>query len=270
MHSGGRSNGGDPGTLVHFFTSRDGGIDLTGGDEVALRGLLSEGEQPLTPGCGLAARGTSVWAAMNVPPGLARVDTDPMSTQTDVVWARRLPRAPDAIAVGYGSVWTVDSSNEEIRRIDQKTGRSARRLRAGRNPVAIAAGAGAVWVANADDDSVSRIDPRTDPVSDSIAVGDGPVAITTDGRAVWVAMSGDGSVERIDARPIASPRGSRWATGRRASPSPAAWSGSPCTRSAVARVSGTRQRATGRGRSPASRGAGPGSRRRGSRARGCR
>ena len=87
-----------------------------------------------------------------------------------MVWGRPLP-STNAIVVGHGSVWAVDSDDEVIRRIDPKTGRTDVRLRAGANPVAIATDARAVWVANAGDNSVSRIDPRTNRVTQAIAVG---------------------------------------------------------------------------------------------------
>jgi YVTN family beta-propeller protein len=198
-------NGPDPGALLHVFTAREGGIDLTGGDDVPLAegvrapGGTEEAGSSLL-GCGVAARGTSAWVATNVPPGIARVDYDPVAGRSHTVWGRPLAGLTDAIAVSYGSVWAVDSQHEVIWKIDQKTGRKAVQLRAGADPVAIATDARAVWVANEGDNSVSRIDPRTNAVIQVIAVGKGPVAVATGGGAVWVAMSGDGSVARIDPR----------------------------------------------------------------------
>jgi YVTN family beta-propeller protein len=191
------------GALLHVFTARDGGLDLTGGDDVPLAGVVPEpGRQEEAGtsllGCGLAARGTSAWVATNGPPGIARVDYDPEAGRSHVAWGRPLPGLTDAIAVGHGSVWGVDSQNQVIRRIYQKTGRTAVRLRAGTDPVAIATDARAVWVANAGANSLSRIDPRTNRVTQAIAVGNGPAAVATDGGAVWVAMSDGGSVARID------------------------------------------------------------------------
>ena len=62
---------GTPGALVHVFTSGAGGVELLGGDDVALAGVTPRrrGTYPLTPfGCGLAADGRSAWIATNVPP----------------------------------------------------------------------------------------------------------------------------------------------------------------------------------------------------------
>jgi YVTN family beta-propeller protein len=194
-----------PGVLLHVFTVHDGGLDLAGADDVPLAGAVPEVPRQEEPGssllgCGLAARGTSAWVATNGPPGMARVDYDPVAGRSRVVWGRPLPGLTDAIAVGYGSVWAVDSNNQVIRRIDEKTGRAVVRLRAGADPVAIATDARAVWVANAGDNSVSRIDPRTNRVTQAIAVGKGPAAVATGGGAVWVAMGDAGSVARIDPR----------------------------------------------------------------------
>jgi YVTN family beta-propeller protein len=198
-------NGPEPGELLHVFSAGDEGIDLAGADDVDLDGAVPEPHRHEVEGssflgCGLAARGTSAWVATTGPPGIARVDYDPVAGRSEVVWGRPLAGLTDAIAVGHGSVWAVDSQHEVIRRIDEKTGRTVRRLRAGADPVAVAIDARAVWVANAGDNSVSRIDPRTNRVTQAIAVGKGPVAIATGGGAVWVAMSDSGSVARIDPR----------------------------------------------------------------------
>jgi YVTN family beta-propeller protein len=203
--AGGCSNGGTPGKLLHMFTSADGGIDLSGGDELSLThvfpGVKRDAALPLTsPGCGLAAQSASAWVATNVPPGVARFDYAPVTTQSELIWARRLPHAPTAIAVAYGSVWIVDSESDVIRRIDQETSRKVADIAHRAGPIAIAADSTAVWVANDGDNSVSRIDPGTNEVSPPIPVGNDPIAIATGEDAVWVAASGDRAVTRIDPR----------------------------------------------------------------------
>jgi YVTN family beta-propeller protein len=194
-----------PGALLHVYTARGDEHDLVGDDDVRLTGAVPElgGQgEPGTSllGCGLAARGTSAWVATNGPPGIARVDYDAVAGRSDVVWGRPVRGLADAIAVGHGSIWAVDSNHQLIRRIDEKTGRTAVRLRAGSDPVAVATDAQAVWVANAGDNSVSRIDPRTNRVTQAIAVGEGPAAVATGDGAVWVALGEGGSVARIDPR----------------------------------------------------------------------
>jgi YVTN family beta-propeller protein len=194
-------SGEKPGQLLHVFTARGGGIDLTDADNVPLAGAVPEHPTPVTTlgGCGLAARGTSVWLATNNPIGIARIDYDPVAGRSRVRWGRA-ERAPSAIAVGHGSVWAIDSDHEIVRRIDPATGRTAAVLDAGPNPVAIATDPVAVWVADADDNSVSRIDPRTNRVIQAIGVGKDPVAVASGDGAVWVAMGDAGAVARIDPR----------------------------------------------------------------------
>ena len=194
-------NGSTVGALLHVFTSRGGGLDLTGADHVAVAGAVPEHSTRATTGggCGLAANGTSAWMATNGPDGIARVDYDPVAGQSHIVWGRAIP-SPVALAVGYGSVWDVDSEQHDIRRIDPTTGRTLVHILAGADPVAITTGAGAVWVANEGDNSVSRIDPRANRATQAIAVGGGPVAVATGGGEVWVAGGEGGSVTRIDPR----------------------------------------------------------------------
>ena len=191
---------GAPGELLHLYTARDGGVDMLGGGEVSLAGAVPGPRPPGVPsstGCGLASRGSTVWVATNIEPGLARVDHDPISLQGRVNWGTPLPQAPAAIAVGAGALWALDAANEVVRRIDAKTGRVVAEVRAGSDPVAVAVGAGSVWVANRGDDSVSRVDPRTNAVSKAISVGDGPLAVAAGTDAVWVSTS-DGVVAKID------------------------------------------------------------------------
>jgi YVTN family beta-propeller protein len=199
--SGGCSEGGNPGTLLHPFTGAQGGIELD--EEIPLeRAFPGEAPRlaPLEAGtrCGLAAAGRSVWVATNLPQGIVRVDYDRVAAQSRIVRSVALPRAPLAMAVGFGSVWATDNELNLIRRIDPDTGRTTRRIQVGNDPVAIAAGAGAVWVANRGDGSLSRINPATSSVTKAISVGDTPVAVAVGEGSVWVADSSDDAVDRID------------------------------------------------------------------------
>jgi len=197
--SSGCTVGGAAGTLVAVY--RDGTGDLLGGGEVSLTGVTPQhpdADLQAPPGCGLAAEGTTVWMAANLPPGIVRVDADPAAESGEVVWARGLPRAPTAIAAGAGAVWALDTAGAAIRRIDPETGRVERVLRAGARPVALVASDDAVWVASESDDAVYRIDPRTNAVAKTISVGDGPAGIAAGAGAVWVVTADGGTLERID------------------------------------------------------------------------
>jgi YVTN family beta-propeller protein len=158
-------------------------------------------DHPTSPtedgGCGLAAAGTSAWAATNGPDGVMRIDYDPVAGRSRVAWGETLPAAR-ALAFSRGWLWGIDSAERAVLRIDPKTGRLESSVGVGSDPAAIAAGAGAVWVANTGDNSVSRIDRDTNVVRQVIGVGNGPAAIATGAGAVWVALADDGAVARID------------------------------------------------------------------------
>ena len=152
-----------------------------------------------SPGCGITARGLTVWSASYVPPGLARLEVDPPDSPiANVTRVRRLPFITTALAIGEGSLWVRDPRRDVVWRADPDTLELQRAIQTGTEPAAIAVGASAVWVANAGDGSVSRIDPRANAVTRAISVGDAPVALAVGENAVWVANSGDGTVSRID------------------------------------------------------------------------
>ena len=187
--------------MDHPFSAADGGIELD--EEIPLDGAFADAaphleSQTAEPACGLAAEGTSAWVATNVPQGVVQVDYDRAAAKTRVVRATPLRRAPNAMAVGFGSLWATDSRANLVRRLDPESGRTIRRIRVGNDPVALAAGAGAVWVANRGDNSVSRVDPGTNSVSQAISVGESPAAVAVGGGSVWVANAGEESVARVD------------------------------------------------------------------------
>jgi YVTN family beta-propeller protein len=195
------SIGGNPGKLVHAFTAAEGGVELD--EEIRLERAFPHEKPRLAPvqtatRCGLAADGESAWVATNVPQGIVRIDYDRTAARSRIVRSVQLPRAPAAIAVGFGSVWATDNELNLIRRIDPGTGRTTRRIRVGNDPVAIATGAGGVWVANRGDSSLSRINPQTNSVTKAISVGESPVGVAVGSGSVWVANAGDNSVGRID------------------------------------------------------------------------
>jgi YVTN family beta-propeller protein len=199
----GCSIGGHPGKLLHIYTAAEGGIELD--QEVPLERAFPDEAPRLAPlqtatRCGLAAEGKTAWVATNVPQGLARVDYERSSAESRIVRSVPLPRAPAALAAGFGSLWATDSEQNLVRRIDPDSGRTIRKIRTGNDPVAIAAGQGAVWVANRADGSVSRIAPQTNSVIRAISVGESPVAVAVGEGAVWVASAGDRSVAKIDPR----------------------------------------------------------------------
>jgi YVTN family beta-propeller protein len=193
-------NGQQPGAILHVVAGGEGGRDLASGDRVRVAGAVPAHPSSIEGGgCGLAAQGSTVWAATNGPDGLVRIDYDPVAGRSHVVWGRPLPAAY-AMALGHGSLWGIDPASQLVMRIDPSLGRRVRDVRPGSDPTAIASSAAALWVANAGDNSVSRIDPETSLVAQTVGVGQGPTAIATGAGAIWVALADDGAVARIDPR----------------------------------------------------------------------
>ena len=108
-------------------------------------------------------------------------------------------RAEFAVA-GAGSVWTTNSIERRLVRIDPATNRvSARIALKGTNPLGIAYGAGSIWVANRYSGSVTRVNTRTNKAAKkAIKVGFGPYAIAYGAGSIWVSNESSGSVSRIN------------------------------------------------------------------------
>jgi DNA-binding beta-propeller fold protein YncE len=86
---------------------------------------------------------------------------------------RQVDRVPlpgaDAIAVGLGSVFVSNTSEDKVVQIDL-TDSAFATIGVGGGPLRIAAGEGAVWVLNSVAGTVSRIDPRLQQVTLTIEV----------------------------------------------------------------------------------------------------
>ena len=185
----GCSAGGWSGTLIHVTNAADGDFGL----ETPLDGAVAqdpEGEVPRTSGeaCGIATAGGMTWVATNVPPGLARVDYDPATTETRVVRGVAMTAAPTAITVAKGSVWTVVAAEDVLHRIVPDTGAILRTISVGSDPSALAAGEDALWVVNTGDDTVARVDLESAQVTRSIDVGHRPQGVAVAAGRVWVTV----------------------------------------------------------------------------------
>ena len=111
------------------------------------------------------------------------------------------------IAAGNGAVWTTNTVEDSVTRIDPATNAVVATIPVGEFPTGIALTPGAVWVANHHGRSLSRIDPTTNAVVATIPVGDattpperGPQELAAAGGSVWfkVLESSGGMVERLD------------------------------------------------------------------------
>ena len=133
----------------------------------------------------VAVGGGSMWVAQRRESKVLRLSPDGES-MTPI----GLEDRPHAIVYADDQVWTVNSSDDTVSRIDPSSNRVAATILVGDEPTALAIGEGAVWVTNAADASVSKIDPARNEVVDRIALDHRPSAIAViDGR-LWVALSG--------------------------------------------------------------------------------
>lgn len=130
-----------------------------------------------------------------------------------------LGTAPAQVAVGVGSVWTLDADDKTISRIDPLDPSRERTFSTASTPTDIAVGDGAVWVGNASPratfsnypTSLSRLDPESGVIDQTIRLptsvshpymqGGGlsrqRIAVTDD--ALW-AVNPDRTLSRIDPR----------------------------------------------------------------------
>lgn len=148
---------------------------------------------------GLTVDASGVWVASRDADALYSVDT---STEKPAKVPVLLGGPPRSVAAGFGSIWAVVGSRDEVVRFDPDQPSAATRIPVGSGPSDIAVGDRYVWVANGTDDSVSRIDPETDSVDATVPVGSGPRAIATGEAAVWVANINDGTISKIDPRAV--------------------------------------------------------------------
>ena len=107
-------------------------------------------------------------------------------------------RAEFAVAAA-GSLWTTDSVEDRVIRVDPETNRVVARIRTrGHSPLGITFGAGSIWVGNRNSGTVTRIAPKTNKARKPIRVGSGPYALAFGAGSVWVSNEASGTVSRIN------------------------------------------------------------------------
>jgi YVTN family beta-propeller protein len=107
-------------------------------------------------------------------------------------------RAEFAVAA-LGSVWTTNSIEQRLVRIDPATNRVSARIKLkGNFPLGVTYGAGSIWVANRNGGSVTRVNPKTNKAGKTIRVGFGPYALAYGAGSLWVSNESSGSVSRIN------------------------------------------------------------------------
>jgi serine/threonine-protein kinase len=142
----------------------------------------------------LAAGGVGGWFLLRDrgpqgPQPIGALGGDPIPVGTD----------PYDIEAGGGFLWTANSADTTISKIDPSTG-TAEQIEVGGAPFELAATEDAVWVSNYSD-AVTRVDIATQRVSDPIAAGPGDISgIAVGGGYVWLSHTSENTVTRIDTR----------------------------------------------------------------------
>jgi virginiamycin B lyase len=193
----------------------------------AVRACAAAG--PFWPTMTLAVSGTTAWVACKEQRRVVRINL----ARGGMTASLRLGGPVIAVAVGYRSVWALDSLST-LYRINPRTARVTRRIRLqAAAPYNIWIGAGSVWVAEDQAARVVRVSPSRNKVVARIRVGDGPADMAFAGANAWVMNHRDRTLFRIqtatntatrlatigdvdDAAPerLAFLDGSLWITGR--------------------------------------------------------
>jgi DNA-binding beta-propeller fold protein YncE len=149
---------------------------------------------PYWPTMTLAVARTTAWVACKEQSRVVRMDLR-RGTRTASV---RLGGPVVAVALGFGSVWALDS-NATLSRLDPRTAKVTKRI--GLPAVApynIWIGGGAVWIADDQGGLVLRVSPTRNGVVARVRVGDGPADMVFAGGRAWVVGHRDNTLVRID------------------------------------------------------------------------
>ncbi len=186
------------------------------------------GAGPYWPTMTLVLQGNVAWVACKEQSRLVRIGLARGRRTASV----RLGGPVIAVAVGFGSVWALDTSST-LYRLNPRTARVTRRIRLGATaPYNIWIGGGSVWVADDQGARIMRVSPSTNRVAARIGVGDGPSDMVFAGARAWALNHRDNTLFRIDlatntathlavlgdgsaaAERVAILGGSLWVTGR--------------------------------------------------------
>jgi peptide/nickel transport system substrate-binding protein len=111
-----------------------------------------------------------------------------------------LSGTPSSVAVGLGSVWVANPSEEKLIRVDATSGAVADEIPIAAQPGRVTTGGGAVWVASTLGGRITRVDPTSATVTQTIVLGANAADIAYGARGVWVADSTDHSLIEIEPR----------------------------------------------------------------------
>jgi len=139
---------------------------------------------------------SSIWIVSDAKGTLTRIDPE----ANTVVAEMPLGAKALALAFGQSALW-VTTDKDELLKISPYTIVTNEIVKVGKSPRSIAIGEGAVWTLNTGDGTVSRVDPKTNKVANTIKLGTpltgGQIAVGE--GSVWVSAPGI-PLARIDPR----------------------------------------------------------------------
>lgn len=105
---------------------------------------------------------------------------------------------PQAMVVGFGSLWVAQATSVDVMRADRRSGKPQSHVPLGTPCVSLATGAGSVWALSGSSPTLWRIDPTSNAVVAAIAVESGASEVVAAANNVWVVASSSGTLQKID------------------------------------------------------------------------
>jgi DNA-binding SARP family transcriptional activator/streptogramin lyase len=102
-----------------------------------------------------------------------------------------------ALAVGAGSVWIAEATEDDLRRVSLASHSLTTSIPIGGTATGIAVGEGSIWAITPAESRVWRVDPRTGAVTAGIEVAPHSSLITAVDGEIWVGSS-TGMLQRLD------------------------------------------------------------------------
>lgn len=143
------------------------------------------------------ATGTDFGPGDDEPDG-SLVRIDPGSETVTGSAALAGPASPTDVAVGFGSVWVVDSTADVVYRVDPDTVRVVAEIAVDGGPSSLAVTADAVWVSKPATGEIRAIDPETNQPQPAVGVGPVPDVLEAGGAGLWVARYTPPVLHQID------------------------------------------------------------------------
>lgn len=161
---------------------------------VGLDGFESPSFRPEPSSTGrlaLAADGQFVWVGAQ-DDSLTRLTADQRSV------ASGHAAHPQALTVGFGSLWVAQATSVEVMRADRRSGKRQSRVPLGAPCVSLATGAASIWALSGSSPTLWRIDPTSNSVTAAIPVETGASEVVAAANNVWVVASSSGTLQAVD------------------------------------------------------------------------